>query len=964
MTNFGKLVPLFFVATLACAGAAAAAPGDLDTSFATDGVALTNLFDSNVSWGSALGIQSDGRIVVAGVAVDGGKGAVGVARYNTDGSLDTSFDGDGKMVTTAHTPQAVAIQSDGRIVVAGTWFVARITADGMPDATFGGGDGVVSTSVRSDVKCGLAIQSDGKIIVAGSNNGGKFAVARYLADGSPDTGFAGSGMAETDVDPSQNDEAMAVALQGDGKIVVAGWSGGSASMALVRYKPDGSLDGTFSGDGIVQTAGVGAGWSVAIQGNGKIVVGGGANVFALSRYNSNGSLDATFDGDGKVTTDVAGSTEYGRSVAVQADGKIVLAGPRGTTGGFALARYSSNGSLDSTFDSDGVVVTADGTGVAYAMAIQSDQRLVVVGSWQDGASAFGVVRYNGDGSLDSSFDGDGIAVTSVGTSADEARALAVQSDGKIVVAGATDTGEGYAPAIMRYTRDGVLDDTFGSGGIVTAATSGAWELVGSVAIQPDGKILGVSLSHTGSNWWDGDLVVRRYDGNGASDPSFGTGGMVVTSGVGSPIGVAVQANGKIAAAATKGYSGTLLRYLSDGTPDASFGTGGMVTTGALEYLIGMVVQSDGKFILVGHSAQKLAVARYDADGNLDAGFGTGGVTVVPPPTGWDYSYGISAALQADGRLVVAGSAYPAAGAASALVVRLAPDGTLDSGFGAGGEVTIDFGGTFFDTNSVAIQDDGKIVVLGLTYGYNSGVILARLDGDGGLDPRLGGDGVAALPDLLGETIFPAALAIQADGRLVVASSNWGRRGEDLVVARLSVADCAGFALLETSCLQAGKSGLKIQQSASPDEDRWTWKWAGGDALEQSELGAPDVDRYYTLCLYDSIGGDERLRAWLEVPPGLPWTSKDPKGWLYSDKTAAAAGVQKLQIKTGASGKSKSMIKAKGANLPALTPADDARLFAQDPAVAAQLVSSTGLCLGSEFTTVKKNTTAIFQAKVP
>jgi uncharacterized delta-60 repeat protein len=398
--------------------------GDLDISFDGDGKVTTDF--ATTEFGGALdraysvAIQTDGKILAAGRSFTGNGEQYNFAltRYNSNGSLDTTFDGDGKVTT-----------------------------------DFGGGD---------DHAYSISIQSDGKIVVAGeSYNGSKrfdFALTRYNSNGSLDTTFDGDGKVTTDFDGG-DDGAYSVAIQSDGKIVVAGKRYkvvGGDDFALTRYNSNGSLDTTFDADGKVTTA-VGSSndyaRSIAIQSDGKIVVAGNSlngsrSDFALTRYNSNGSLDTTFDGDGKVTTDFGGGDDHAYSVAIQSDGKIVVAGFSGIGTSdfkdFALTRYNSNGSLDTTFDGDGKVTTDFGRNLedhAYSVTIQRDGKIVVAGMSEHvrGGYDFALARYNANGSLDTSFDGDGTVTTTIGIhnfgQNYGAFSVAIQSDGKIVVAG-------------------------------------------------------------------------------------------------------------------------------------------------------------------------------------------------------------------------------------------------------------------------------------------------------------------------------------------------------------------------------------------------------------------------------------------------------------------------------------------------------------------------------------------------
>ncbi|MCP4382263.1 MAG: hypothetical protein GY798_12765, partial [Hyphomicrobiales bacterium] len=253
--------------------------------------------------------------------------------------------------------------------------LVRYDTDGSLDTTFGGGDGTLTTAVGSgsDTGCSATVQSEGKILVAGLSHNGSdndFALTRYNADGSLDTSLDGDGMLTTAIG-SGNDVGYSVTVQDDGKILVAGSSatGGSDNdFALIRYNADGSLDTSFDGDGMVTTNfGLTGdyGYSVTVQSDGRILVAGNSHNgsdrdFALTRYNTDGSLDTSFDTDGKLTTDFGSGDDNGVSVTVQSDGKILAAGYswNGSNYDFALTRYNADGSLDTSFDT---VNTLDGT---------------------------------------------------------------------------------------------------------------------------------------------------------------------------------------------------------------------------------------------------------------------------------------------------------------------------------------------------------------------------------------------------------------------------------------------------------------------------------------------------------------------------------------------------------------------------------------------------------------------------
>lgn len=404
---------------------------------------------------------------------------------------------------------------------------ASYAQDGSLDLSFDT-NGIVTTDIGnySNIAYSVAIQVDGKIVIAGKTFGGAdddFALLRYNPNGTFDNTFDTDGIVITQVG-SNNDNAYAIALQPDGKILVAGhgYGGSSGDFALVRYNTTGSLDTTFDTDGMVLTD-IGTnddyGRALAIQTDGKIVVAGyssnGSHYdIALARYNINGSLDNSFDSDGIVTTDIGNYGDIAYSVAIQADGKIVVAGytESSISSDFALARYTTTGSLDTSFDVDGIVTTDIGTYVnrAYSLAIQTDGKIVVAGYTENGISSdFALARYTANGSIDTSFDGDGIVTTDIANSSDEAYSLTIQSDGKIVAAGYGINNSNYEFCLTKYNVNGSLDNTFDADGIVTTNLASYYSYAFSVAMQPDGKIVAAGSAQI-TNGGD-DFSITRYN---------------------------------------------------------------------------------------------------------------------------------------------------------------------------------------------------------------------------------------------------------------------------------------------------------------------------------------------------------------------------------------------------------------------------------------------------------------------
>ena len=414
-------------------------------------------------------------------------------------------------------------------------------AAGKLDPTFGAGGKALTDFGQSDAIEGLVVQRDGKIVAAGTTQNQttfdtSFALARYARNGSLDASFGTGGKVTTDFGGREN-RAYAVALQGDGKIVAAGLSSGGPTgtdMALARYNADGSLDASFGAGGKVLTdfdSTHDSAFMLAIQTDGRLVVLGSTRQFgsfttnpsdfALARYHPNGSLDTSFDGDGKVSTGFTpGWDDRGLGLALAPDGKMVAAGfAFNYQSGFGpsvidVARYNADGSLDGSFDGDGKVVTASSRGNMHAqgVVVQADGRVVVAGSAEDG---FALLRYTVGGSLDSTFGEGGIASAGFGTNTSSAQALARLPDGKLVAAGTVgpaSSAEEFAFAVARFERSGTLDRSFSGGAISSDFGQRRWDEARALAVQRDGKTVAGGLTAEVQNGdpVNGDFALARY----------------------------------------------------------------------------------------------------------------------------------------------------------------------------------------------------------------------------------------------------------------------------------------------------------------------------------------------------------------------------------------------------------------------------------------------------------------------
>jgi uncharacterized delta-60 repeat protein len=391
--------------------------------------------------------------------------------------------------------------------------------------------------------------------------------AAQATPGALDPSFGPGGKVTTAIG-SADDEGEALALQPDGKVVVAGY-GYDASIydiELARYNPNGSLDTSFNGTGKVTTA-IGStddeAYALALQPDGKLVVAGysynGTDYdLAVVRYDADGSLDTSFNGTGKVTTGIGSNDDGANALVLQPNGKLVAAGwsYNGSDYDFALVRYNADGSLDTSLNGTGKVTTAIGAGrdVARALALQPNGKLVVAGESSNGSNNdFALVRYNADGSLDTSFNGTGKVTTAIGSGPESANALALQPDGKLVAAGLSYQGTPSSNdfALARYNPNGSLDTSFNGTGKVTTAIGPADNVGYALALQLDGKLVAAGSSWNGANY---DFALARYNSNGTLDSTFNGTGKVTTaigSGVDVATALALQPNGKLVAA---GYS--------------------------------------------------------------------------------------------------------------------------------------------------------------------------------------------------------------------------------------------------------------------------------------------------------------------------------------------------------------------------------------------------------------------------
>lgn len=427
-----------------------AAPGNLDTSFGTGGLALSAVPSGTYTDAAAVAIQSDGKILTAGTYYNGAAYVLGLVRFNPNGILDPTF---------------------------GQFGLASVP-----------GSSGVSYSAT-----GVAVQSDGKIVEVGyvyrtTPTGYDYSIARFNTDGSLDSGFGPNSNGTTTVDFfGSTDIARSVIIQGDGKIVVFGYAynGGQDVFAAARLTSLGTMDTSFGTGGKVTTL-IGSGsaflFAATIQSDGKLVAAGrsivsGINHFTIVRYNADGSVDTGFGSSGIATSAVSTAFDEAFAVTQQPDGKIVAVGLAQVASAevYGIARYNTDGTPDTSFGSGGKLTTALGTiaDVAWSVVVQGNGKIIVSGYSYTGTNyAIGLVRYNSDGSFDSLFGNGGKVIQTLGTNSFVTRAMALQQDGKILTVAALNS----QAAVVRFQGDPQIDNvspTWTSGSNLNATLLGS-----------------------------------------------------------------------------------------------------------------------------------------------------------------------------------------------------------------------------------------------------------------------------------------------------------------------------------------------------------------------------------------------------------------------------------------------------------------------------------------------------------
>jgi uncharacterized delta-60 repeat protein len=599
--------------------------------------------------------------------------------------------------------------------------------------------------------------------------------------GSLDPSFGNNGVQTTAIGNKQNlsyESGRVVLPTTDGHSFVVFLQG--ASTRIARYLPNGRLDSSYGQAGFSGVANMSA-TSAVLQGD-KIVVTG-------NDYTANGVLDSSFGMSGRVSTDFNSSNDLAAAVIQQGD-KIVVAGRASNANfafDFALARYTADGVLDSSFGTNGKVTTdfsglADG---ANSVLLREDK--IVVAGYSSGAHTyddFALARYQSNGMLDSSFGINGKVITDFNGNTDQANSMLLQGD-KLLVAGSCNYYENFA--LARYTKDGMLDPSFGENGKVTTDFRGSYDAVANtMAVQGDKILVAGYTTWQNPNRDDdvfpvADFTLVRYNINGGLDSSFASDGKVITDfdrySSERANSVVLQGNHIVIAGDAGGDFG-LARYHGDGRLDSSFGTNGIVRgyfPVNLTYFTSMVLQGE-KIVVAGASNTDFTLARYQSDGMLDSSFGINGKVITDFNGGNDQAK--SMVLQGD-KIVVAGNSPFGFGLA-----RYTKDGLLDSSFGQNGKASM-YIGTTNGPNSMVLQGD-KIVVAGTAVEYDGygneffrTIVIARFTGNGALDSSFGTNGIVIYSAAYADA---NAMVLQGD-KIVVAGNAWNPNFQPFTLAR-------------------------------------------------------------------------------------------------------------------------------------------------------------------------------------
>lgn len=829
-----KLLPLI----LLCSLIGFSQSGEIDTTFGLNGKVVTG-FGSNNNAANAIAFQPDGKFIVGGTYVSNhGENDFALIRFNSDGTLDTTFGSDGKVVTDFNNNNynyinSIYVLTDGKIMVTGAsgmvslsskLTIVRYNNDGTIDTSFGNNGKLMSSLIPFTVFGNkLVFQPDGKFLITSVKQYNfdpnyYFGVERYTPDGILDTTFGIEGQAVSSFGTGQS-IPVSLALQPDGKIVVVGryQPTNARQTAIMRFTADGVIDTSFDGDGKVVTnfgnGSVSEGMEVFVNPDGKIIVAGIVHTsprnFGLVQYNSNGSLDTSFDSDGKAMTALTDFYENISSITKQSDGKflVVIRSDNSalTSSDFVVRRFNSSISLDTTFGINGQISTTFDIGLnqSQSAGIAADGKIMVVGKstlTEVGNSDFAIARYSANGILDTSLDNDGKITSAFEKGNDQLVHLLILPDDKFITIGTSayrqSNNSTYKDIILsRYNADGTLDSSFGISGKMISVFGQNFNYVTTAALQTNGKVIvgNAYYNLTLDNFFHYELI--RYNADGSLDTLFGANGKVILAI--EPSSILIQPNGKIIVGATDttntanaGYN--IIRFTADGTLDTSFDTDGIAVVSFGNFYYGkmsVLIQPDEKIIVTGsasnpnvfNDAPVFVAARINSNGSLDTSFGTDGkvATLIN-----DNCFAYGGFIQSDGTILTAGISF-GGGNIYFSSVRYTSNGIIDTNYGTNGMVSENLAFDYRIINNILLQPDGKFLVALSKYNQTPNSYdfkIRRFNPDGTFDNDFGGFTGVTTSFFNGyDEAF--AIGLQSDNKIIAAGTTFNGITNDFAITR-------------------------------------------------------------------------------------------------------------------------------------------------------------------------------------
>lgn len=785
-----KQALLLFAAAIWCSfGASGQQAGTLDHSFGQQGIVETG-FGAGASI-MGVGTLTGGKILVAARLTELGTNSLLLMRFLPDGTPDNSFGMAGRIRTQMppeigfFTRDLVVNPADGSIIVcsafdsAGRHTISRFLPDGNLDTGFASGGILTEPNSSQANYFAIKLLPDGKILTGGRRwNQGRYdlLIGRLNPNGTRDTSF-GTGGQTVYSSTSGSVEGLALALSPTGHYLLAGTyklpTESQSRMALASFFTNGTIDAGF-GTGGIFIGSQGTPRSVRMQPDGKILLGGGntsfsnAGFLAINRIMPDGTHDLTFGISGGVVIPQTNALSVISGLEILPDGKFIMSGIVGVR--VAMMRFHADGSPDTGFGVGGLVaLELGGAMFLKAILVLTDSQLLVAGNIL--SDDIVLARCHFDGSLDDAFAQNGFIISDFGSNLLTPGRIQHTTDGRILASVAMSN----QIAVVRYLPNGAIDNSFGTQGRAFIRVP-PYLIPGYPTISTDaqGSILAISTV-TEPLGGVTHIYIMRFHADGTPDSQFGNSSFVIVNfGLEASFlnALEVLEDGKMLLAGTffpdtGGKRPGIVRLLPNGQPDTTFGNSG-VALGPPFLASGcstMLVQSDGKIVLAGTRSNTpdtpVYVFRFLADGSMDTAFGSDGVAEVYPPDGWPEPHSLLS--QSDGKIVLGGNTN-----GFALLTRLHPDGSLDTGFGSSG---------FFQNPSLtgAVQqvyqgDTGTLLMLGTRYtsaGFR--IYLARATADGEADNSFGNGGFVDAP--VSFTLNSSLL--QPDGKLIISGEASG-----------------------------------------------------------------------------------------------------------------------------------------------------------------------------------------------